>query len=74
MSPTISAEHASADPQAAALSYAGRGWRVLPLYESDTQRASGCICQDPHSKSLGKHPRTNHSWTDWTEDSVVLSC
>ncbi len=42
---TISAEHASADPLAAALGYAERGWRVLPLYQPDTEKASSCSCR-----------------------------
>ena len=38
---TISAEHTSADPLAAALGYAERGWRMLPLDTPDPYKDPG---------------------------------
>ena len=36
-----------------ALSYAARGWSVLPLFGV---LATGCECGDPHCRTPGKHP------------------
>ena len=41
----------------AALDYARRGWRVLPLYEPDPTNPSGCCCGNTKCRSAGKHPR-----------------
>ena len=49
----------------AALAYAERGWRVLPVYEPN---GSGCACGQSDCHSPGKHPRigawTNEATTD----------
>lgn len=45
---------------AAALDYAGRGWRVVPLHQIDANNK--CSCGNPGCESsAGKHPRPN----DW---------
>ena len=43
----------------AALSYASRGWSVIPLHEP---LAGGCTCDKPECDSVGKHPRLG--WKD----------
>lgn len=54
----------------AALSYARRGWRVLPLYEP---RNGGCSCQrGALCTSPGKHPRTSGGLSDATADELVI--
>lgn len=48
----------------AALSYADRGWQVLPLYEIRSGRCScGTACASP-----GKHPRLRHGLEDASAD------
>ncbi len=44
-------------PGVAALSYAARGWAVLPVH---TPLAQGCSCEQDCGSSAGKHPRTRH--------------
>jgi hypothetical protein len=52
----------------AALSYAVRGWPVLPLH-SWTGR---CTCGDAQCTSPAKHPRTAHGLLDATTDAAVI--
>ncbi|VTS07399.1 DUF3987 domain-containing protein [Gemmata obscuriglobus] len=54
--------HAENPLLAAALDYAGRGWRVVPLHgcvadERRTDGQVGCSCGNPECGSQGKHPR-----------------
>ncbi len=44
-------------PGVAALSYAARGWAVMPLH---TPCSQGCSCKQDCGSSAGKHPRTRH--------------
>lgn len=44
-----------------ALTYAARGWLVLPLH---TPGAEGCSCGQDCGTSAGKHPRTPHGLYD----------
>jgi hypothetical protein len=54
----------------AALAYAARGWRVVPLYHI---RADGsCSCGDEECGSPGKHPRTRHGLKDGTTDADII--
>jgi hypothetical protein len=67
----------------AALTYAERGWPVLPLH---APREGGCSCGKADCSSIGKHPRTANGlleastdtatvtkwWTDWPEANVGL--
>jgi putative DNA primase/helicase len=50
----------------AALSYAGRGWRVLPLH-NPTDSATGCDCRRASCDKPGKHPRI----LDWTNRATT---
>lgn len=54
----------------AALDYAARGWRVLPLHTP--AGTGGCSCGDPECGSLGKHPRTAHGLKDATTDPATI--
>ena len=70
-------------PGAAALRYAGWGWKVLPLHSS---LPGGCSCGDPACSSPGKHPCTRHGvheashryeqierwWTRWPQANVGI--
>jgi putative DNA primase/helicase len=49
----------------AALSYAKRGWRILPLHYP-TVDAPYCSCAQPDCSSPGKHPRTARGVLDAT--------
>lgn len=53
-----------------ALNYAGRGWAVFPLH---TIRAGRCSCGDPECRSLGKHPRTPHGFSDASTNGALIS-
>jgi hypothetical protein len=53
---------------AAAVRYAQRGWRVLPLH---TVREDGCACGFS-CHSPGKHPRTTNGLTDATTDPAAI--
>ncbi|AWM38186.1 hypothetical protein C1280_15135 [Gemmata obscuriglobus] len=60
--PRPAVSHAENPLLAAALDYAGRGWRVVPLHacvadERRTDGAIGCSCGNPECGSQGKHPR-----------------
>ena len=50
----------SADLLKAALEYASRGWRVLPLHSPDPEVKGGCSCPRAECESQGKHPRVMH--------------
>lgn len=59
----------------AALSYAGRGWRVIPLH---SVRADGtCTCGNAHAgseKHIGKHPTMGGKFESYaSSDPVVIS-
>lgn len=69
---------------AAAMGYARRGWRVLPLH---TPNELGCSCGNSGCQHVGKHPRTTHGvkdaasdqatihrwWTTWPESNIGIA-
>ena len=57
-----------ADVLKAALGYAERGWRVLPLWAPDPDRSTGCTCWNSACESPGKHPRTLNDVKDASPD------
>ncbi len=52
-----------------ALTYAARGWPVLPLH---TPLDAGCSCRRADCRSIGKHPRTPCGLLDATTDPAVI--
>lgn len=60
---------AGASCLAAALDYAGRGWRVFPVH---TAAGGRCSCGKPDCTRAGKHPRTAHGLKDATMDQAVI--
>jgi hypothetical protein len=53
----------------AALDYAARGWRVIPLHHI----VEGvCTCEKDCGKSKGKHPRTCNGVKDGTTDAETI--
>ena len=52
--------------QAAALSYADRGWLVFPAHSIAAD--GGCTCGDSKCKHPAKHPRTKNGLLDATRD------
>ena len=54
----------------AALAYASKGWKVLPLYEPLPD--GYCSCLKSECKHVGKHPRTSHGFKDATTDPVKI--
>jgi hypothetical protein len=54
----------------AALAYARRGRRVIPLHNPVVD---GCSCGDPSCKHVGKHPRTDYGVKDATTDPTQIS-
>lgn len=69
-----------------ALSYAGEGWPVLPLYSISDGR---CTCRNPDCGSPGKHPRIRDGgvhaattdeakirnwWDRWPRANVGIAC
>jgi len=73
--PVARAEVARPTPQellAAALTYAGLGWRVLPLHTPLS--GGGCSCGRPDCppQHHGKHPRTPHGLHDATTDPEII--
>ena len=63
----------------AALAYATRGFRVLPLHHPIKVQGRqqpggvGCSCGDPGCGPVGKHPRTPHGLHDATADPDRLA-
>jgi putative DNA primase/helicase len=53
----------------AALGYARRGWRVLPLHSI---RDGRCTCRRQNCEHPGKHPRTLHGVLDATTDPTIV--
>jgi hypothetical protein len=53
----------------AALSYAKRGWQVVPLH---SPRNSRCSCRREICASPAKHPRTKHGLKDATTDEAPI--
>ena len=53
----------------AALKYALRGFRVLPL---NSIRQGGCTCGDSDCRSPGKHPLTAHGATEASRDEMTI--
>jgi len=60
-----------ADLRAAALTYAARGWHVLPLHNPSPD--GGCSCGAADCSSVGKHPRTKHGLNDATTDPAKIN-
>ena len=75
-----------AEPLDAALAYAQRGWRVLPVYSAED--GGRCTCEKGREcDSPGKHPRTRRGgkdattdegqikewWTEWPEANVGIA-
>ena len=56
-------------PLAAALDYARRDWRVLPVRGVSHGQ---CSCGDENCSSPGKHPHTLHGVKDATTDEAVI--
>lgn len=56
----------------AALAYAGKGWRVVPLYSPEPGHSSGCDCRRRGCTSPAKHPRTLHGLHDATTDAEAI--
>lgn len=58
------------DPLDPAISYAARGWAVIPLYGI---RDGRCACSDPNcTKNVGKHPRIKDWVAQASTDSEVI--
>ena len=55
-----------------ALTYARRGWPVLPLHIP--LGPSLCSCQQKDCKSIGKHPRVPNGLKDATTDLNIIQC
>lgn len=55
----------------AALAYAARGWRIIPLH--NVRVDGSCSCGDPNCESVGKHPRTLHGQNDATVDAAMIN-
>jgi len=53
----------------AALSYANRGWHVIPLH---TPVGDECSCGRENCSSVGKHPRTKNGLRDATKDPDTI--
>src|SRR6266852_3077171 len=49
-----------------ALEYAGRGWKVFPVFY--ILKNGGCSCGKANCKRAGKHPMTKNGWHDATND------
>lgn len=55
----------------AALAYAARGWRIVPVHH--IRPDGSCSCGKADCKSPGKHPRTPHGQKDATCDPEVIA-
>src|SRR5690242_12844282 len=53
----------------AALTYASRGWAVVPIH---TPLDGVCDCRRDDCTSPGKHPRTRNGWKDASLDETVI--
>ena len=53
-----------------ALSYADRGWAVVPLHGILQDL---CTCGDPNCPSAGKHPLTSQGVHDATTDEAIIT-
>jgi DNA repair photolyase len=72
----------------AALDYAKRGWKVVPLYNNLSDRSCGCGNADCNGNSRGKHPRLKewqnkasddpkkieYWWGMWPQSNVGVMC
>lgn len=66
----LQASDATGDVRSAALEYASRGWRVLPLHSV----AGGvCSCGRPDCESPGKHPRTRNGSRGASNNPIVVA-
>ncbi len=54
----------------AALIYAARGWKVLPLH---MPLAGGCTCGSSCCSNRGKHPRTSHGLYEASSDARTIT-
>ncbi len=54
----------------AALCYAARGWRVLPLHNPDS--LGQCSCANPTCDRVGEHPRTPNGVKSATTDFATI--
>ncbi|MHB1865844.1 MAG: bifunctional DNA primase/polymerase [Candidatus Saccharimonadales bacterium] len=54
----------------AALSYAARGWLVVPLHNP---KQDVCSCRKKNCSSPGKHPRTEHGLKDGSKDPKQIA-
>lgn len=62
---------AAGDLATAALTYAARGWAVVPLHSVQDGR---CTCREGEGcASPGKHPRTRHGVHDASSDGAVVA-
>jgi hypothetical protein len=59
----------SNDVLTSALSYAERGWLVIPLHSPSQD---GCSCKSPKCHSIGKHPRTRRGLKDATTNAILI--
>ncbi|TNV61423.1 DUF927 domain-containing protein [Corallococcus exiguus] len=65
----------TASLEAAALEYAGRGWRVFPCYEPARIPSGALICTCPKGErcgNTGKHPHTANGVKDATTDAAII--
>lgn len=58
--------------RAAALAYAARGWRIIPLHTPRPADGGTCSCGRADCPSIGKHPRTRSGLKDATAREAVL--
>ncbi|HTO48141.1 MAG TPA: bifunctional DNA primase/polymerase [Burkholderiales bacterium] len=58
----------------AALAYAERGWMVLPVHSISGGKSGGkCTCGKASCEHPGKHPRTEHGFSDATTEPAVIT-
>ena len=66
--PRVAAQN-TAGCASAALDYATRGWRVIPLH---SPTAGGCSCGKTGCEHAGKHPRTKNGSKDGSSDPTTI--